>query len=59
MEGRGGVVGSWTETKRIKTREARLYMTFVSLITYTCQLSAKLAKDYCRIRIICETYFKL
>ena len=36
---RGGVVGGWTETKRMKKRETRLYMPFTSLITYTCQLS--------------------
>ena len=34
-----GVVGSWTETKRMKTREICLYMPFTSLTTYTCQLS--------------------
>ena len=29
MEG-GGVVGGWTEIKRMNTRETRLYMPFVS-----------------------------
>ena len=53
MEGGGCVVGGWTETKRTKTRETRLCMPFASHTTYTCQLSGKLAKDYC------ATYFKL
>ena len=36
MEG-GSIVSGWTETKRIKTGETRLYMPFASLTTYTCQ----------------------
>ena len=55
----GSVVGGWTETKRMKTRETHFYMPFVSPTTYTWQESGKLAKDYCQIRIICETYFRL
>ena len=31
----GAVVSGWTETKRMKTQETRLYMTFASLATYT------------------------
>ena len=32
-----GVVGGWTEIKRMKMREACVYMPFASVTTYTCQ----------------------